>query len=381
MAKLIQAAVIVLALVAQAAAQERAGVVTNLQGDVTVARASLPAPAPLKFKDDVFVRDRISTGSDSVARILLGGRAVVTVREHSVVSILEAPGVATVDVASGRIAVAVAREKMKPGDRVDVRTPNAVAGIRGTVIVAEVFDATRSSITVLKGVIDVTRLVGGREVGAATILTALHRVTIGASGPLPTPETIAPDAAKQLGQEFRVAPPRTTPAAAAAAVNQAEVDRAARLASSMSGRASSAGQSATATAQAAPDSADDDNAAPGDGDQDSKPAKAPDTRKSSRTGGSSIDVKASKGNDQAPRSVSGAANVSPVSTASATSAPGVTGVSPTPVSSVPGASSGPGPALPIVSAGQGGGNFGDSLKDALKGDKDKGPKNRGRGRD
>lgn len=217
-----------LALGTQVEAQERAGVVTTLEGQVTVMRASLQQPAPLKFKDDIFVKDRIATGENSVARILLGGKAVVTVREHSVVTITEVPGLSTVDVAAGRAAVAVAREKMRAGDLVEVKTPNAVAGIRGTVIVAEVLDAQHSVITVLKGVIDVKGLDGGRLVGRPTIVNALQRVTVAGGAAVSTPQAISSDAAKNLGQEFRVAPPRAMPAAVTAAVNEAEVDRATR---------------------------------------------------------------------------------------------------------------------------------------------------------
>jgi len=49
------------------------------------------------------------------------------------------------DSTRGKIAVAVAREKVKPGDEIEVRTPNAVAGVRGTVFVAEVSRATASA--------------------------------------------------------------------------------------------------------------------------------------------------------------------------------------------------------------------------------------------
>ena len=202
--------------------------VTTLEGHVTVTRATLSQPAPLRFKDDIFVRDRIATGRDAVARILLGGRAVVTVRERSVVTITEAPGVATVDVADGRVAVAVARERMRQGDLIQVRTPNAVAGIRGTVVVAEVFGADHSVVTVLKGTVDVTRLEAGRLVGAASIVNALQRVIIAGSAPVSALLHVAPAAARQLGEEFRLAPPRTTPSAATAAVNADEVARAAR---------------------------------------------------------------------------------------------------------------------------------------------------------
>jgi len=111
----------------------RAGVVTTLEGTATVIRAVTPAPAQLRFKDDVFLHDRITTGDKSLARILLGGKAIVTAREHSVLTITEVPGTATLDLYQGKIAVAVAKERMVPGESIDVRTPNAVAGIRGTV--------------------------------------------------------------------------------------------------------------------------------------------------------------------------------------------------------------------------------------------------------
>jgi hypothetical protein len=221
-------AVVAMVVGAQAQAQERAGVVTTLEGNVTVARASLPQPAPLRFKDDIFVLDRVTTSKDSVARLLLGGRAVVTVREHSTVTITETPGVAIVDVATGRVAVAVAREKMQQGDVVQVKTPNAVAGIRGTVIVAEVLDADHSVITVLKGTIDVTRQEAGHLVGPATIVTALQRVTITGGAPVSAPQLVAPAAARQLGQEFRLAPPRATPPATSAAVNAVAIERASK---------------------------------------------------------------------------------------------------------------------------------------------------------
>lgn len=113
------------------------GVITTLTGQATVARTTLRDPLNLKFKDDVFERDRISTAEKSIVRVLLGGKAIVTVRELSVLTISEAPGRATIDLASGKIAVAVAKQRMQPGESLDVRTPNVVAAVRGTVFVVE----------------------------------------------------------------------------------------------------------------------------------------------------------------------------------------------------------------------------------------------------
>lgn len=113
------------------------GVVTTLTGQATLARTAVPAPLILKFRDDVFERDRISTAEKSIVRVLLGGKAIVTVRELSVVTITEEPGRATIDLTSGKIGVSVAKQRMRPGEALEIRTPNAVAAVRGTVITAE----------------------------------------------------------------------------------------------------------------------------------------------------------------------------------------------------------------------------------------------------
>ncbi|HET7875687.1 MAG TPA: FecR domain-containing protein [Methylomirabilota bacterium] len=124
---------------------EPVGVVTTLNGSASVSRASLPQGQPLKFKDDVFERDRISTAEQSLVRVLLGGKAVITIRELSVMTITEEAGRAQVNLTSGKIAVAVAKARMRPGDTLEIRTPGAVAAVRGTVLVAEVIQVGASS--------------------------------------------------------------------------------------------------------------------------------------------------------------------------------------------------------------------------------------------
>ena len=125
---------------AAAQTSEAVGVVTTLDGRATVARPALTAPLALKFKDDVFGRDRISTRENSLVRVLLGGKAILTVRELSQVTISEEPGRAVVTLPSGKVVLAVAKQRMRPGESVEIRTPNAVAAVRGS-IVSVAFDA------------------------------------------------------------------------------------------------------------------------------------------------------------------------------------------------------------------------------------------------
>lgn len=64
----------------------RAGVVTAVEGHVTATRTASAQPVVLAFKDDVFPRDRITTGDRALARMLLGQQAVLTIRERSTVT-------------------------------------------------------------------------------------------------------------------------------------------------------------------------------------------------------------------------------------------------------------------------------------------------------
>ena len=211
-------------LASSAMAGERVGVVTNIEGTATVARLSEPGAQPLQFKDAVFLRDRITTGERSFVRVLLGGKATVTARERSVLTITEVPGVATVQLGEGRISVAVSKALMKPGDVIEIKTPNAVTAIRGTVVVAEVEPAGsgyRSTITILRGLVDVTRLdPTGGPVGPAVKVGALQRVSVVGAGPVPQPTSITQEAARDLASEFSMVP-KDVPAASVEPLNAA----------------------------------------------------------------------------------------------------------------------------------------------------------------
>jgi hypothetical protein len=214
-----------LSLPSSTCAQERVGIVTNLEGTATVARLALPQPQPLRFKDGVYLHDRITTGERSIVRVLLGGKATVTARERSVLTITEVPGTSTIELGAGRISVAVSKGLMKPGEVVEIRTPNAVTAIRGTVVVAEVFpvaSGVQSTITVLRGLVDVTRLdpVTRQRVGPSVDVGTRQAVTAIGSNSLSRPAPISPDDAKRLTADFQTVP-STTPFAATAAVQQA----------------------------------------------------------------------------------------------------------------------------------------------------------------
>lgn len=209
-------AALVLAVSPHPASAQGVGVVTTLSGQATVARPVLPTPVALKFKDDIFTRDRISTAENSLLRVLLGGKALVTVRELSVLTVTEELGRSTVDLDSGKLAFGLVRQRVRPGEVFEIRTPNAVAAVRGTVVVAEVFrrssQATpalavvQSDLSVLSGFIDVLlRLITGAltvRVGPMETLSIIGN-TFGQVRPL------TPDAAARLMANLRPRPQHT----------------------------------------------------------------------------------------------------------------------------------------------------------------------------
>jgi hypothetical protein len=189
---LLLSTVALVAGVPSAFAQDHAGIVTSLEGVAMVSRITLPEGRPLQFKDDVYVRDRIATGDRSLVRVLLGGKATVTARERSVLTITEIPGVSTVHLEEGRISVAVSKGLMKPGEVIEIKTPNAVSAIRGTVVVAEVLPGAtvRSTISVLRGLVEVTRLDTGHQVGQSVHVGAHQAISVAGSKPLTQPHAI-----------------------------------------------------------------------------------------------------------------------------------------------------------------------------------------------
>ena len=126
------------------AQQQASGVVTGVQGQAQLTRPAI-APAALRVRDGVVIRDVIDTREKSLARILFGGKATVTVKELSRFEVREEniPGGgtrSTIELNSGAVLVNVARQLMGPGDEVHIRTPNAVAAVRGSAVYAEATD-------------------------------------------------------------------------------------------------------------------------------------------------------------------------------------------------------------------------------------------------
>jgi FecR protein len=245
----------------QALAQGPVGVVTALQGSARLTRPTVPTPVDLRFKDGLVVRDVVDTAERSLVRILFGGKSTVTVKELSRLEVHEEalPMGATLSVhelSSGAILVNVARQLLRPGDEVQIRTPNAVAAVRGTTISADCNPVFRRCIfTVLAGSALITPRGG-------TTITLTPRTAVAISGTQTTTiqaepiQTITPAQAGQLVQQYDVRPTITT-AASQQQAGEAQLQTATQLVSAVVG---TRGREATPTVIAPPTTVQDASA-------------------------------------------------------------------------------------------------------------------------
>jgi hypothetical protein len=202
-------AVALLCTVAPAAAQApAAGTVSRVEGSVAVARTTTPEATPLKIRDAVYQRDLVTTGEQSRAQLLLGGKATVSIRERSTLRIIEVPdGTSTIDITAGKLKLVAIKDRLKPGERVEVRMPGAIASVRGTAWISEVSITPAgpvSRITVLDGLVEVTPLdlATGRPRGPVVRLNPLQRLEISGATPPGAPQTISRADADRLDATF-----------------------------------------------------------------------------------------------------------------------------------------------------------------------------------
>jgi hypothetical protein len=197
--------------------KKEAGIVTSLSGRADIAHAATPQPVSLRTQDPVFGGDRIRSFEKSLVRVLLGGKALVTIRELSTFTLTEEPGHASVTLPRGKLALSVARLRMNPGESIEIRTPNAIAAVRGTVLIVQVegpdtafeepidLDKVSVTFTVLKGTVEVFRLNAALP---PTTLRSFEEMKMAGKGKGEVREISAAEAA-QLVEGFKSALPFT----------------------------------------------------------------------------------------------------------------------------------------------------------------------------
>jgi len=186
------AGVVLLSVLAPAAASAgEAGLVARVNGAPTVQRAG--KTEPLKRGSSVFTGDVIETDATSKVKVLLADDSVLAIGPKSRVDVSDfaldaASRNVRLKVLAGRFKIAIAKFF---GGRTDyeVRTPTAVAGVRGTVLWG---DTQLDAICALEGNIEVRPLAGAGAPAQLSAGECVGQMAAGKTAPLkPTAEELA----------------------------------------------------------------------------------------------------------------------------------------------------------------------------------------------
>jgi hypothetical protein len=141
--------------------EERIGTALAVDGTAE-ARAATTIWEPLQFRATFFPYDTVRTGADSKVKILLRDDSIMTLAERSEMQLTEflltpQQHRTIVSLALGKLRV-VTTKIFGAGSVTEVRTPNAVAGVRGTTFVVIFIPPDTTEVFCLDGVVTVRNL-------------------------------------------------------------------------------------------------------------------------------------------------------------------------------------------------------------------------------
>jgi FecR protein len=143
---------VLLAAIAHEVTAAEIGVITFVQGSVTLTHPQAPAAAA-RFRDDVRFHDIIETQKDSRAKALFQDDSILTVGEHSRIEITEYvfnPHESTrsviINLVGGKLRALVGKVFAEAGSRFEIHTPTAVAAARGTYFIVWLNDRGRTGV-------------------------------------------------------------------------------------------------------------------------------------------------------------------------------------------------------------------------------------------
>ena len=174
---------------AQVAVGNANKIVSNVRGVLQANTRNLAA------KDDVFSNEVVNTGADSAARFVFRDNTILSVGASSSVTLDKF--VFDPDAKKSTVALSVSKGVMRfvsgnlSKDRYTIRTPTALIGIRGTILVVAVALNGMTTVTVVEGAVSVT------AAGATTTVNSGFTTTVSPDGP-PTPPSASPPTPPQV---------------------------------------------------------------------------------------------------------------------------------------------------------------------------------------
>lgn len=193
-------------------AENQHGLFMVVKGDVKVTSAG-KAPFPVKVGSKILVGDTVTTGPDSRAKIVMADRNVINVSPDTRMQIAKytndaVNGTKNVELKLDQGKVRNNVEQSYDGDKSKfiLKTPTAVAGVRGTQFVTS-FDAKiqKTQIVTMKGQVTFTSMLNGRPVGAPVTVNKGETTASSAGAPPEPPRAVPKNEMKEIDKDSTAA--------------------------------------------------------------------------------------------------------------------------------------------------------------------------------
>lgn len=194
---------------------EPIGSILAVEGSAEVRAAAATTWEPLHFRAAVLPNDTIRTAANSKVKVLLRDESIITVAERSEMQFTEflltpQQRRTVVSVATGTLRM-VAGKLFGAGSTTEVRTPNTVAGVRGTTFVVTFIPPEETEVVTLEGTVDVRN---PRVPQLAQTLPANFQTRVVGNGPPELPRALPLDNRQRIERVLRLTeqiPVETTP--------------------------------------------------------------------------------------------------------------------------------------------------------------------------
>ncbi len=196
----------------KAKSENQYGLFMVVKGDVKVISGT-KAPFPVKVGSKVMVGDVVTTGVDSRAKVVMADRNVINISPDSRMQINKY----SADSKTGAKEVEIKLDQGKIRNNVEqsydgekskfiLKTPTAVAGVRGTQFVTSFDSKTqKTSIVTMKGQVTFASVLNGKVIGKPVVVNKGESTTSSAGAPPEAPKAVPKSELKEMDKDSTAA--------------------------------------------------------------------------------------------------------------------------------------------------------------------------------
>lgn len=185
------------------------GTVLAVEGTAKVRAQRASTEEDLKFRDKILLGDTVRTGASSKVKVLLRDESIMTLGENSEMEFSEFlldeqqnQRKTTVGLARGALRVLTSR-LFGAGSSTEVRTPNTIAGVRGTIFAVIFTPPDRTEVLTFDGVVTARNL--DPAIPNIEPIPANFRSSVIGAAPPTQPREFSPAEGQRLQQMLRIA--------------------------------------------------------------------------------------------------------------------------------------------------------------------------------